>query len=305
MPHRSNRHHPADTACHNQRVTAFEDRNIVLTGFMGTGKSTIGRRLAKHIGFEWVDTDHMIEERHGPIPDIFKRAGEFVFRGIERNIASELSTRTRHVISTGGRMLLDPDNIRAFSASGRIFCLSVEPDVLVSRLTKSPTPRPLLSCEGDPDSAIRRLLAEREPGYARFTQVRSGVESADEVTVGLAALITTPTETAFGRRGHAVLGDVTTELPHPIVVVSDANVAAIHGPCLGPVDRAVTDGSIPEDAGSVIFLGGRSVTNRPFAPDTIPRVVVPTTQAAMDSDYPNARVVIDLATLQTIPKEAP
>ncbi|MEX2280535.1 MAG: shikimate kinase [Acidimicrobiia bacterium] len=285
-------------------MTAFEDRNIVLTGFMGTGKSTIGRRLAKRLGFGWVDTDHVIEERHGPIPEIFARAGEFVFRGIERNIASELSTRTRLVVSTGGRMLLDPDNIRAFSASGRIFCLSVEPDVLVSRLRRSPTPRPLLSGDGDPDSKIRTLLAERQAGYGRFTQVRSGVESADEVTVGLAALITTPTETASGRRGHAVLGDATTGLPHPVVVVSDENVAELHGPCLGPVDRVVTDGSIPEDTGSVIFLGGRSVTNRLSAFGGVRRVVVPTTQAAMDSEYPNARVVIDLATLQTVPKEA-
>ncbi|MEX2655207.1 MAG: shikimate kinase [Acidimicrobiia bacterium] len=283
-------------------MTAFEDRNIVLTGFMGTGKSTIGRRLAKRLGFGWVDTDHVIEERHGPIPEIFARAGEFVFRGIERNIASELSTRTRLVVSTGGRMLLDPDNIRAFSASGRIFCLSVEPDVLVSRLRRSPTPRPLLSGDGDPDAKIRTLLAEREAGYSRFTQVRSGVESADEVTEGLAALITTPTETASGRMGHAVLGDATTGLPHPVVVVSDENVAELHGPCLGPVDRVVT--SIPEDAGSVIFLGGRSVTNQLPAFSGVPRVVVPTTQAAMDSEYPKARVVIDLATLQTVPKEA-
>lgn len=286
-------------------MVAFEDRNIVLTGFMGTGKSTIGRRLATRLGFAWVDTDHIIEERHGPIPEIFARAGEFVFRGIERNIAAELSTRTRQVVSTGGRMLLDPDNIRAFSASGRIFCLSVEPDVLISRLKKSPTPRPLLSRGGDPDSTIRSLLAERAAGYARFTQIRSGVESADEVATTLAALVRMPTETTSGRRGHAVLGDAITGLTRPIVVVSDEHVAELHGPCLGPVDRVITEGSIPGDAGSVVFLGGTSVTSRISTLNEIQRVAVPTTQAAMNSDYPDTRVVVDFATLQTIPKEAP
>ncbi|HVR31897.1 MAG TPA: shikimate kinase, partial [Acidimicrobiia bacterium] len=54
---------------------------------MGTGKSTVGRRLAKALGFGWLDTDRMIEDRHGPIPEIFARAGESVFRGIERNVA--------------------------------------------------------------------------------------------------------------------------------------------------------------------------------------------------------------------------
>src|SRR5690606_20358124 len=118
-----------------------------------TGKSTAGRRLARVLGYEWIDTDHLIEQRHGPIEEIFARAGEPVFRGIERNIVAELSTRHRCVISTGGKMLLDPDNIRAMSSHGRIFCLRVEPAVLIRRLVDSPTPRPLLAT-ADPAGRI-------------------------------------------------------------------------------------------------------------------------------------------------------
>jgi shikimate kinase len=286
-------------------VVSFEDRNIVLTGFMGTGKSTVGRRLARALDFAWVDTDRMIETRHGPIDEIFSRAGETVFRGIERNIVSELSARDRCVFSTGGKMLLDPRNIRSFSTRGRIFCLTADTETLVTRLMKSPTPRPLLSGE-DPEGTIRRLLTERREGYARFTHVDSAHQSPDDVTAHLVDLITAPTATPTGRKGHAVLGDATSGLRSPVVVVSDATVAAIHGPCLGAVDAETATLDDAAGAGSVVLLGGASVTAASDASMKVPHVVVPTTPAAMERSYPAAaRVVVDLATLQTYPPAAP
>ena len=286
-------------------MVQFEDRNIVLTGFMGTGKSTVGRRLAKALDFAWVDTDRMIEARHGPIDEIFARAGETVFRGIERNIVAELSSRNRCVFSTGGKMLLDPHNIRTFSTHGRIFCLTADADMLVDRLLKSPTPRPLLASP-DPEGTIRRLLAERREGYARFTQVESTQGAPEQVAARLGDLVRTPTATPTGRHGHAVLGDATTGLTRPIFVVGHPTVVAIHGPCLGPVDAAVTSLSEVADAGSLVLLGGTSTTAGSHARLPVPHVVVPTTPAAMERSYPAAaRVIADLATLHTYPKATP
>lgn len=274
----------------------FADRNIVLTGFMGTGKSTVGRHLAKRLGFAWVDTDRLIEERHGSIPEIFARAGETIFRGIERNIATELAPLTRHVISTGGRMLLDADNIRAFSTHGRIFCLFADADVLVARLMRSPTPRPLLET-ADPEAEIRTLLEDRRRGYARFAQVRSGDGPPEDVVDSLLALVLTPTETPTGRQGVAILGDATEDLTPPVTVVSDPTVAALFGPCLGPVTEIKTSTEPAPDNGALVFLGGTSVTDH-----AVPgSVVVPTTRTAMERNAPaGTRIIIDHATLQTL-----
>jgi shikimate kinase len=278
----------------------FEDRNIVLTGFMGTGKSTVGRRLSRDLGFDWIDTDRLIEERHGPISEIFDRSGEEVFRAIERNIASELSTRTRHVFSTGGRMLLDVANIRSLSATGRVFCLTADPEVLVERLLKSPTPRPLL--EGpDPEGRVRSLLAERAPFYSRFASIEAGVRSPALVAHELLDIVTAPTATPAGRRGLAVLPDALTDLTRPVTVVSDPVVGELHAPGIGPVDDLVT-GTSSVSEGSVILLGGTSVTQQLSHLDGRSVVVAPTTVASMAVKYPaGVRVVTDLATLQTLP----
>ncbi|MGH9134897.1 MAG: shikimate kinase, partial [Ilumatobacteraceae bacterium] len=104
-------------------MTASDSRNIVLTGFMGTGKTTVGRLLAEQLGFEFVDTDQVIEQRHGAIAEVFRVMGEDAFRRIERELAAELADRERLVISTGGRMMLDPQNVASLSRNGRVFCL--------------------------------------------------------------------------------------------------------------------------------------------------------------------------------------
>lgn len=163
--------------------------NLVLTGFMGTGKTTVGRQVARKLGMEFVDTDEMIESRHGPISQIFAERGEAEFREIERGIARELAAKTGLVIATGGRMLLDPANREALGANGRIFCLVATPEEIHERIVNDETrrDRPLLQVE-DPKERIVELLVERQDGYSRFTQIATGGTEPDLIATQLVEL---------------------------------------------------------------------------------------------------------------------
>jgi shikimate kinase len=164
-------------------------RNLILTGFMGTGKTTVGRGLADRLGMPFIDTDRVIEEQHGPIDRIFAELGEAEFREIERSVAVEVSHLDDHVVATGGRMLLDPANLRVLAVSGRIFCLVASPEEIYRRLSVdgSPAKRPLLATS-DPERRIRELLAERAAGYGRFTQVSTDSRDVAEVVEELVDL---------------------------------------------------------------------------------------------------------------------
>ncbi len=134
--------------------------NVVLTGFMGTGKTTVGRLLAERLGFEFVDTDHLIEADHGPIPLIFAEQGEAAFRAIESAVAVELAGRHSLVIATGGRLMLDEANAAALTATGRTFCLTAPTSVILERvLGDGTTHRPLL--DGDDPAGPNRSTARR------------------------------------------------------------------------------------------------------------------------------------------------
>ncbi|HEU5082943.1 MAG TPA: shikimate kinase [Acidimicrobiales bacterium] len=161
---------------------------IVLTGFMGTGKSTVGRRLAERLGHEFVDTDELIEARHGPILQIFAEHGEARFREIEREVAGELAGRDGLVVSTGGRLLLDQANADALGAGALVVCLVASVDELARRLADEAEDRPLLA-GGDPRARIEELLAERRAGYARFAQVDTDGRTPDEVADAVLALL--------------------------------------------------------------------------------------------------------------------
>jgi len=145
-------------------------QNIVLTGFMATGKTTVGRLLADELDYQWVDTDAVIQRRHGPIAEIFTNRGEEAFRAMEQDLAVELAEQDGLVISTGGRMMLDPVNAAVLSGA-RVFCLTAQPEEIARRIDRPGQPvRPLL--EGaDPVARIGELLAERAKGYDRFEQV--------------------------------------------------------------------------------------------------------------------------------------
>ena len=157
---------------------------------MGTGKTTVGRLLADLLDYEFVDTDQLIEQRHGAIETIFRERGEGAFRSLERDLATELARRDRLVISTGGRMLLDSQNAATLQAHARVFCLTASAETIAARVLNGPV-RPLLAGP-DPLARIRELLAERAAGYAAFEQVPTDSLSAAEIAQGLAARLLTP-----------------------------------------------------------------------------------------------------------------
>lgn len=165
------------------------EHNLVLTGFMGTGKTTVGRELALKLGREFVDTDDLIEARYGPISRIFEERGEEGFRSIERAVAAELGDRMGLVIATGGRTILDPESFEALSKNGRIFCLVATPDEIYHRVTndRSGRHRPLLQVD-DPRSRIVELLTEREGEYSRFPQFATDHLGSDAVVDEIAEL---------------------------------------------------------------------------------------------------------------------
>ncbi len=154
-------------------------KNVILTGFMGTGKTVVGRLLAARLGFEFVDTDELIESRYGSIGRIFAEAGEEAFRQIEHEIARELSTSDGQVIATGGRLMLDEQNASLLGKESRVFCLVASPEELISRLGDSDG-RPLLA-GADRLRRIAELLAERRQGYDRFEQIDTNGKTPEEV----------------------------------------------------------------------------------------------------------------------------
>ena len=138
-------------------------RNIILIGFMGTGKTVTGRVLAERTGMELVDMDAIIEERAGkPISEIFATDGEAGFRKLERALAHELAQRNELIISTGGGVVLDPDNMTDFQKNGLVVCLTASPATIFQRL-ENDTTRPLLS--GDKKEQISGILETRQSLY--------------------------------------------------------------------------------------------------------------------------------------------
>ncbi len=161
-------------------IVAMGD-NIILTGFMGTGKSTVGPLLAAATGRTFVDTDSLIAARAGKsVAAIFAEDGEPGFRAWERGVAGELSQQDNLVVATGGGMLLDEDNRRLLEASGRVICLTAPVEAIVARLTDDPAARPLLTGD-DPARQVAALLATRAPLYDHFPQIDTGGRTPERV----------------------------------------------------------------------------------------------------------------------------
>jgi len=138
-------------------------QNIVLVGFMGTGKTTIGQLLSEQTGMPLLDMDHLIEERAGkPITAIFAEDGEPHFRALERELVQELSAQNSHVVSTGGGIVLNADNMADYEKTGLVVCLLAAPETILDRV-RHDTTRPLLA--GDKEAKIVELLETRRPLY--------------------------------------------------------------------------------------------------------------------------------------------
>jgi shikimate kinase len=159
--------------------------NLALIGFMGTGKSVVGRVVADLLHFTFLDTDHVIEARAGKaISQIFAQDGEPAFRELERRIVEELTRRERTVIATGGGLPADPGNMASLKSHALVVCLWASPEAIYERV-RGHDHRPLLN-EPDPLGRIRALLAAREPHYRQAdvlvnTEMRSVREVAQHV----------------------------------------------------------------------------------------------------------------------------
>ena len=159
--------------------------NLVLLGFMGTGKSAVGRRVAALAGASFFEMDAELEQRAGkPISRIFSEDGELAFRAMEARLAEEWGRKEGAVISCGGGVVLREENLRALETNGLLVCLTARPEVLLERTARSKK-RPLLAGE-DPQKKIRDLLAARAPAYAKIpVQVDTSDASLDELAAHL------------------------------------------------------------------------------------------------------------------------
>ena len=164
-------------------------KNIILTGFMGTGKTTVGKRVAEILGYEFLDTDVEIMSRNNcTIAEIFENQGEVAFRKMESDLARDLAHRQGLVISTGGKMMLDKANKDVLEKSGMVFCLVADPVEIMARVSRdSGVERPLLKKANGMETLIH-LLSERKRGYGQYLQVDTTLKSPDGVAQTLMAM---------------------------------------------------------------------------------------------------------------------
>jgi shikimate kinase len=144
------------------------ERSIVLVGMMGVGKSSIGRRLGARLGIPFVDADTEIERAAGgmSIADIFARHGEAAFRSLEARVIARLLAAGPQVLATGGGAVMDEATRALIKQRGVSVWLSAELDLLLRRVSKRKSDRPMLQTD-DPAVTLRELLAVREPVYAQ------------------------------------------------------------------------------------------------------------------------------------------
>lgn len=160
-------------------------RNLALIGFMGTGKSSVGRLVASMLHFQFVDTDELIEQRAGKsISEMFAEAGEPAFREVERQVVSTLGQHQRTVIATGGGLAANAANLANLKQHALVVCLWASPETIWGRV-RTQTHRPLLQ-NADPLGKVRQLLAEREAFYKQAdvlvsSEMRAVKEVAQQV----------------------------------------------------------------------------------------------------------------------------
>jgi shikimate kinase len=160
-------------------------QNLALIGFMGTGKTSVGRLVAEQLHFEFLDTDELIQGRTSrSISDIFARDGEAAFRTLEREVVNELAQHSKTVISTGGGLPAHAGNLEALKTHSLVVCLWASPEKIWERV-RNQSHRPLLH-DPDPQRKIRQLLETREPFYKQAdvlinTDLRSAREVAQQI----------------------------------------------------------------------------------------------------------------------------
>lgn len=241
------------------------DQNLILTGFMGTGKTTIGRLLAERLDRRFIDMDQQIEAHFGkPIPQIFAEEGEPAFRVVEAQLCARLAQEPGLVISTGGGALVNPGNRAVLSERGVIICLTATVDEILKRIDAEQH-RPLLPGDrAERSRRIRDLLHQRRHAYAAIpyqvdttgrtpVQVVEAVLQALEAHRELPGMTRIPVVEPGGRYdiclAEGALAATGTLLrnrgvrPRPVAIVSNADIAAAHGQTLH--DSLVAAGFTP------------------------------------------------------------
>ncbi len=273
--------------------------NIVITGFMGTGKSSVAREVAHALGRPFVDMDERIEARAGMgIPDIFRQQGEAAFRALERVVCAELAAMGGLVVATGGGALVDEENLRVMMASGHVICLGCDPDELFHRValsipqdapghesavgergrdarapeTDAPQGRPMLWAD-DPEGRLRELLEKRRPAYAKVPyHIDTTYRSVDQVVEEVLNLVA-------GNPTHWQVSTPTGSYPVQLVPGGVAHLGALlraHGIAGNPV--MVSDENVWALHGDALEAGLRASGYAPHA------IVLPAGEAFKNLD---------------------
>jgi len=156
---------------------------IFIIGFMGCGKTTWGRKLAAHLGYDFIDLDHALEEKAGmSIAEYFSGFGEDAFRALESSTLKEYAYPENTVISTGGGLPCFFDNMQWMNANGQTLYIQLSPKTLAERLENARVPRPVLQGKkGDELVAfITEKLNERESYYEQATHIIDGINLSVE-----------------------------------------------------------------------------------------------------------------------------
>ena len=220
---------------------------------MATGKTTVGKGLAEQLGYAFVDTDELIAERSGQsVAEIFREKGEAAFRRMESEIAQELGEKEGFVVSTGGRLMLDPANAAALSRRGRVFCLVATPKEILDRVSKDKhTKRPLLEAP-NPMQQIVELMQQREEDYSRFPQMVTSERTADDVTRNLVGIFQANPDlrmsiTASDLHYEFIVGggilpfiSLLAGIDGPIAVITDSNIGPLYAESCGPADAVIS-----------------------------------------------------------------
>jgi len=229
---------------------------IILTGFMGTGKSTIGRGLAESLGRQFVDSDDLISQQTGrSIVELFEAEGEAVFRAHERRFAREFAGKEQLVIATGGGLMVDPLNAVLLGRNNIVFCLNATPEEILSRLGNDGTSRPLLQAP-EPKEQLNQLLSQRAEAYAHFNQVESSDKQPEQIIADIEGLVR---RTIKSRKISPPVGHIQVRYPggvYPVlvgqgllsrlgqyldeprrtVIITDSNVGPLHAQRLDYLD---------------------------------------------------------------------
>lgn len=167
-----------------------EAKNIVLVGLMGSGKSAIGRTIAKRLGRRFIDTDRYIERKAGKtIPEVFNLEGESRFRSLEKEAIKKISQYVGIVISTGGGTIKDPENFHYLKESGWIIALYASPATLYKRI-EGKRVRPLLLNEEDPVKKLEEIFNDRKTMYAQADfQINTEEKDIDQIVDEIISLL--------------------------------------------------------------------------------------------------------------------